>query len=73
MSDFEQNRQAVRLPLRQCGGGCGQRTDVGGGYGAMGPGLSAVRTDHPNVCYYSGVVWSSSSYANSIRRSPRCF
>ena len=27
--------------------------------GVLGPSLSGVGTDHPNVCYYSGIVWTS--------------
>ncbi|MGH3685346.1 MAG: hypothetical protein ACRDRU_29450 [Pseudonocardiaceae bacterium] len=25
----------------------------------LGPGLSGVGTGHPNVCHYSGIVWTS--------------
>ncbi|MGH3755009.1 MAG: hypothetical protein ACRDRP_20395, partial [Pseudonocardiaceae bacterium] len=47
---------------------CGQL--VGGGFGAHGPGLSGVGTDHPNVCYYPVVVWTSPTGHTYHRRPP---
>jgi hypothetical protein len=36
-----------------------QRADVGGGFEAHRPGLPAVGTDHPSVCYRRKFAWIS--------------